>query len=111
AGLYAYISGSPLVFMQLFKVSEKQYGWIFAAIAAGLIASSQLNSLLLRTKKSEQIIKLALLLQSLTGIILFTGSVFNLLGLWGTIILIFIFLCCQGFTFPNSSALSLAPFS
>ena len=30
---------------------------------------------------------------------------------FSTIFLIFIFLCCQGFTFPNSSALSLAPFS
>src|SRR5450432_1233572 len=29
AGLYAYIGGSPYVFMELFKVSEKQYGWIF----------------------------------------------------------------------------------
>jgi DHA1 family bicyclomycin/chloramphenicol resistance-like MFS transporter len=33
------------------------------------------------------------------------------LELFSTIFLIFIFLCCQGFTFPNSSALSLAPFS
>ena len=33
AGLYAYIAGSPYVFMQLYKVSEKQYGWILALIA------------------------------------------------------------------------------
>jgi DHA1 family bicyclomycin/chloramphenicol resistance-like MFS transporter len=26
-------------------------------------------------------------------------------------VLIFLFLCCQGFSFPNASALSLAPFS
>src|SRR3954447_8561476 len=38
AGLYAYIAGSPSVFMELFKVSEKQYGWIFAFNAFGLIA-------------------------------------------------------------------------
>ncbi len=30
--------------------------------------------------------------------------------LFVTIFLIFLFLCCQGFTFPNASALSLAPF-
>ena len=29
SGLYAYIAGSPFVFMQLYHVSEKQYGWIF----------------------------------------------------------------------------------
>ncbi len=111
AGLYAYIAGSPYVFMELFKVSEKEYGWIFAAVALGLIISSQLNSLLLRKYKSEQIIRMALLLQSLTGVVLFVGSVGNWLGLTGTIISCCVFLSCQGFTFPNSSALSMAPFS
>jgi DHA1 family bicyclomycin/chloramphenicol resistance-like MFS transporter len=111
AGLYAYISGSPYVFMELFKVSEKQYGWIFALIAMGLIGSSQINSVLLRNYKSEQIIKVALLCQTITGILLFTGTLLGYLEVFSTIFFIFIFLCCQGFTFPNTSALSLAPFS
>ena len=111
AGLYAYIGGSPYVFMEIFKVSERQYGWIFALVAMGLIGSSQLNSVLLKTYQSEEIIKAALICQSITGLILFTGSLFGLLELFSTIFLAFVFLCCQGFTFPNSSALSLAPFS
>jgi MFS transporter, DHA1 family, multidrug resistance protein len=111
AGLYAYISGSPYVFMELFKVTEKQYGWIFALIAMGLIGSSQLNTVLLRTYKSEKIIKAALFCQSITGLTLFIGSYIGFLEVFSTIFLIFIFLCCQGFTFPNTSALSLAPFS
>lgn len=111
AGLYAYIAGSPYVFMEIFKVTEKQYGWIFALIAIGLITSSQINSFLLRTYKSEQIIKVALLCQGITGIALFAGSALGLLEVFSTIFFIFIFLCCQGFTFPNTSALSLAPFS
>ncbi len=111
AGLYAYIAGSPYVFMQLYKVTEKQYGWIFALIAMGLIGASQLNSVLLRTYKSGQIINVALLCQVTAGLILFLGTFFGLLELFSTIFFIFIFLCCQGFIFPNSSALSLAPFS
>ncbi len=35
----------------------------------------------------------------------------HLLNVWGTILLCAGFLSCQGFTFPNTSALSLAPFS
>jgi DHA1 family bicyclomycin/chloramphenicol resistance-like MFS transporter len=111
AGLYAYISGSPFVFMELYQVSEKQYGWIFAMVAVGLISSSQLNSVLLRRYKSEQIVVVALLCQSLTGILLVTGTLLHFLGLYSTILLCFFFLSCQGFTFPNTSALSLAPFS
>lgn len=111
AGLYAYIGGSPYVFMELFKVTEKQYGWIFALIAMGLIGSSQLNSVLLRNYQSEQIIRVALICQSITGLILFVTTIFGWAELFSIIFMIFIFLCCQGFTFPNSSALSLAPFS
>src|ERR1019366_6375868 len=35
----------------------------------------------------------------------------GVLELFSTIALSFLFLCCQGCVFPNSSALSLAPFS
>ncbi|HEY5462750.1 MAG TPA: multidrug effflux MFS transporter [Hanamia sp.] len=111
SGLYAYIAGSPFVFMELYHVSDKQYGWIFAFIAMGLITASQVNNLLLRKYTSEQIIKVTLFCQTLTGIALVIGTWFHLLGLYSTIFLILIFLSTQGFAFPNSSALCLAPFS
>jgi len=41
AAIYAYIGGSPHVFMELFHVNERQYGWIFALIAMGLIGSDR----------------------------------------------------------------------
>jgi len=110
AGLFAYLAGSPFVFMNLFKVSPKEYGWIFAIIAAGLITSSQLNTLFLRKFNSSQIIKVTLLVQASIGLLLFTGSALGWLNIYATIGLIFLFLSCQGFSFPNSAALSLAPF-
>lgn len=111
SGLYAYISGSPYVFMILFKVSENYYSWIFAIIAAGLIGSSQFNNFMLRRFSSENIIKIVLYIQNGVGIVLAATSIFGLNNLYVTVILIFMFLCCQGFIFPNASALSMAPFS
>jgi DHA1 family bicyclomycin/chloramphenicol resistance-like MFS transporter len=111
SGLYAYIAGSPFVFMEIYHVSEKQYGWIFAFVAMGLITASQINTLLLRKYSSEQIIKATLFCQCLTGIALVLGTWFHILGLFSTIFLIWVFLSTQGFAFPNSSALSLAPFT
>ncbi len=110
AGLYAYIGGSPHVFMELFHVTEKQYGWIFALIAMGLIGASQVNSLLLKNYTSEQIIKVALTCQSVIGITMVLFTILGWADLFVTIFLIFIFLCTQGFVFPNASALSLASF-
>lgn len=111
AGLYAYISGSPFVFIEYFHVNEKQYGWIFALIAMGLIGSSQINNFILKRQSGEHIIKVA------AGCQCFIGAIFAFLTYFGwndiflTIFLIFLFVCCQGFIFPNASALSLAPFA
>ncbi len=110
-GLTAYISGSPDVFMQLFGVSEKQYGWIFAINAVGIISASQFNNLALKKFTSEQIIKTALSVQLLAGAAFAVLTFFGLIGLYTSIALIFLFLGCQGFVFPNASALSLAQFA
>jgi DHA1 family bicyclomycin/chloramphenicol resistance-like MFS transporter len=111
SGLYAYIAGSPFVFMEIYHVSEKQYGWIFAFVAMGLITASQVNTFLLKKYSSEQIIKATLFCQCLAGISLVLGTWFHILGLFSTIFLIWVFLSTQGFAFPNSSALCLAPFT
>ena len=111
AGLYAYLAGSPFVFMELHHVTAQHYGWIFALIAAGLIASSQLNNVLLKNYTSSQIVRATLMSQCIVVIVLVSGTYFQWLGLYGTIGCIFFYLCCQGFSFPNSSALSMAPFT
>ena len=47
AGLFAYVSSSPIVFIEVFKVGEKGFGWIFAGLSVGFIGSSQVNSILM----------------------------------------------------------------
>ena len=111
AGLFAYLAGSPFVFMEIFKVTEQQYGLIFGLVAAGLITSSQLNNVLLKKYSSEHIIKTVLLVQTIVGLLLCIGSYLSWLNLYSAIFLMFLFLSCQGFSFPNSAALSLAPFT
>jgi len=111
SGLFAYVAGSPLLFMDIFAVKEETYGWIFAFLSIGLIGASQVNTLMLRKFSSEQLIFASLICQSITGIVFLTGSINGWFGLPETIALLFIFLSCLGFASPNASALSLAPFS
>ena len=110
AGLFAYLAGSPFVMLEFYGVTEKEYGLIFALIASGLITASQVNNLLLRKYSSIQIVRITLIIQTLAGLTLFAGTALGIVGLYGTVFLIFVFLSCQGFNFPNSSALSMAPF-
>ncbi|MGH8355259.1 MAG: multidrug effflux MFS transporter, partial [Pseudomonas sp.] len=44
AGMFAYIAGSPFVFLQLDGVPAEHFGWLFGANAAGFILLAQVNA-------------------------------------------------------------------
>ncbi len=110
-GLFAYVAGSPLVFMDVFDLSKKEYGWVFAGLSVGFIGSNQLNSLLIKRYKSEQVVRVALTAQVVVGLIFLIGAINGWYGMGGTITMIFLVLCCIGLTNPNTSALCMAPFA
>lgn len=111
SGLFTYVAGSPILFMDIFKVSGEVYGWIFALMSVSFIGTSQLNSLLLKKYKSQQLVLIGLLLQLGISTIFLVSAINNWLGLYSTIVLMFLFLGCLGLTNPNTAGLSLAPFS
>jgi len=110
AGSFAYIAGSADVFMNLYHVSEEQYGWIFALLAFSLIGSTQLNHIFLKYFKSEQLVRAALIYQTTAGVMLIVGAWLNWYNVWTLVAVMFVFLSGQGLTGPNSTALALAPF-
>ena len=111
SGLFTYVAASPIVFMDVYKVDGKTYGWIFAFMSLSFISASQVNSLLLRKFKSEQMIFGALISQSFIVILFLILSINDVLGLYGTIVMLFLFLACLGISNPNTAGLTLAPFS
>jgi len=110
AGLFAYVSSSPIVFIEVFKVSEKTFGWIFAGLSIGFIGSSQVNSMLVKRYSSEQLVNTFLICMVVISVVFLIGSLNGWFGMGGTIAMIFGVLCCVGICSPNTSALSLAPF-
>ena len=111
SGLFTYVAASPIVFIDVYKVDGKTYGWIFAFMSLSFISASQVNSLLLRKFKSEQMIFGALISQSFIVILFLILSLNDVLGLYGTIVMLFLFLACLGISNPNTAGLTLAPFS
>ncbi|MNK08463.1 Bicyclomycin resistance protein [compost metagenome] len=111
SGLFTYVAGSPILFMDIFKVSGETYGWIFAFMSISFIGTSQLNSLLLKKYNSEQLVYCGLALQCIVSIAFLIAAINNWLDLYGTIAMLFLYLGCLGLTNPNTAGLSLAPFS
>ena len=111
AGLFGYVAGSPIIFMDGFHVSAKVFGAIFATLTMGFIGGNQVNVVLLRRWTSPQIFGRAVTAQVLIGALFVIGTRFGWFGITGTLILFFLFLSCIGLTYPNAAAMALAPFS
>jgi DHA1 family bicyclomycin/chloramphenicol resistance-like MFS transporter len=111
AALFAFVAGSPIIFMDGFHLSTKAFGMVFALLVMGFIGGSQLNVWLLRKVTSQRIFRSALIAQAVMGVLLFVGARCHCIGLKGTLALFFLLLSCIGLTVPNAIALSLARFS
>jgi DHA1 family bicyclomycin/chloramphenicol resistance-like MFS transporter len=111
ASLFLYVTGSPVIFMEIFRVSPQLYGGIFALLSVGFIGGNQINILLLRKYKSEQLFRVALVCQVMVTIIFLVGAMNNWWGLYATIAMFFLTLSCLGLIYPNGSAMALSPFS
>lgn len=110
SGLFVYLAGSPVIFLETYKVSSQVYGWIFAIVATGMISSSQLNVILLKKYSNEQVLNAAMIFQVLIGFLLSILTALNWISLEGTVLFLFLFMGCFGLTNPNGGALALAPF-
>ncbi|WP_394333444.1 multidrug effflux MFS transporter [Algoriphagus aquimarinus] len=111
AAPFAYIASSADVFMNIYGLTEHQFGWLFAILAFAMIGSTQLNHILLRKYTSQQIINFSLHYQSITALCLILGVYFNIFNLYSLIGTMFIFLTAHGLNGPNTTALAMAPFS
>lgn len=111
AGLFTFVAGSPVLFMDGFGVDGTTYSLIFALLAGGFIAASQVNVVLLRRWSSEALFFRFLTAQVAFGAAFLAGTWAGWLDLYGTLAVLFGFLCCVGVTNPNASALAIAPFS
>jgi DHA1 family bicyclomycin/chloramphenicol resistance-like MFS transporter len=107
AGMFAYIAGSPFVFMELYHIPSKYYGWIFGFNALGLISASQFNRVLIKKFDSDQILRMIRPITTVAAIVLFTLP-FLTHSIFGVILPLFCFLFTLGVVGPNSGALVLA---
>ena len=108
AGMFAYISGSPFVLIQVYGVPAEAYGWVFGANALGLIAASQLNRRLLVSWRAEQVLARALAATALVGLALLLVALTGAGGLAGLLLPLFGSVASLGFTQPNALAGAMA---
>jgi DHA1 family bicyclomycin/chloramphenicol resistance-like MFS transporter len=105
--MFAYISGSPFVIQDIYGASPQLFSLMFAANALGLVAASQANRALLRRFEPRAILRAALSVQALAGVVLL-AVVASGGGVWGIVPLLFVVVASLGLVMPNATALALA---
>jgi DHA1 family bicyclomycin/chloramphenicol resistance-like MFS transporter len=108
SGMFAYIFGSPFIFMQIYGVPPERFGWIFGTIALGLISASQLNRFLLARVPASRILSGALVVTAVAGVALAATATTGAGGLAGLGAPLFVYVASLGFVLPNVIATALA---
>ncbi|WP_222845712.1 multidrug effflux MFS transporter [Flavilitoribacter nigricans] len=110
-GLFAYISGSSYVYIDLYGLDVKTFGWIFGGNAACFILGSQINRIFLKYSQSHKVVIPMVAFQLLNGIILAFMVYQGTITLPIMIVLIGFYTLCLGMVGPNALALALSPFT
>lgn len=108
AGMFAYIAGSPFVFIELYGVPVEHYGWLFGMNSAGFVLAAQLNSRLLRWRTPLNVLKTTTVLFMFSTIALSLVAMFEPPTLWPLLVPLFICIFLTALVLPNSSACALA---
>jgi DHA1 family bicyclomycin/chloramphenicol resistance-like MFS transporter len=110
AGLFAYLTASPLVFMDMFGMSGPRYGWTMGGNALALIVGSQVNGQLLKRFPLRGVLWTGnLLLLTISGLFVL-GLALVPVSLWMVLAFAAAYLFCLGFLLPDVTALIMAPF-
>jgi DHA1 family bicyclomycin/chloramphenicol resistance-like MFS transporter len=107
AGTFAYITSAPFVYISLYKVPPAEFGWLFGAAAAGMVAASQVNGRMPHRIPMWQVLRYANLVQLAAGLLLLAAVLTNTGGLAAVFVCIFAYIAAQGFVFPNGSAIAM----
>lgn len=106
SGLFSYLSASPFLFQEGFGFDPQQYGLLFAVNSLGVVLGVQVASRLAARFGPQWVLAFS------TSALLLAGAAIVLcdqlgLGLWGTMVPLFVFMTACGFTFPCVQVLAL----
>ncbi|HHN8544050.1 multidrug effflux MFS transporter [Citrobacter cronae] len=106
-GAYAFITGSPFVYISYYHVDPQHYGWLFALNIVGVMAMSVVNRRLVQRHPLEQLLKYATMLAALAAVALVLLVKLESGGIVAIIITIFLLFSMNGIIAATSTAAAL----
>ena len=104
---YAFITGSPFVYISYYHVEPQHYGWLFALNIVGVMVMSVVNRRLVQRHSLEQLLKYATMLAALAAVALAVLVKLESGGVEAIIITVFLFFSMNGIIAATSTAAAL----
>jgi len=104
---YAFITGSPFVYIRYFGVDPQHYGWLFAVNIIGLMAVSVVNRRLVHRYPLELLLRFAVFAATLAAVILAAATGFGFGGIGLIVVAVFVFFSMNGIIAATSTACAL----
>jgi DHA1 family bicyclomycin/chloramphenicol resistance-like MFS transporter len=108
AGMFAYIAGSPFVFIELYGIPAEHFGWLFGSNAVGFILVAQLNAWLVARHGPAYWLGKIVWFYLTCGLVLLLVALAKPQALWPLLIPLFGCIASLGILLPNASACAMA---
>ncbi|HGH3373394.1 TPA: multidrug effflux MFS transporter [Kluyvera cryocrescens] len=105
--IYAFITGSPFVYISYFGVEAQHYGWLFALNIVGVMVMSVVNRRIVQHYALETLLKVATAVAGIAALVLAAGAWFHVGGLALIVVAIFILFSMNGIIAATSTAAAL----
>jgi len=104
---YAFITGSPFVYITYFGVEPQHYGWLFALNIVGLMGMSMINRRLVHRYSLERLLKVATCVAAVAALSLALATKLDIGGIALIVASVFVFFSMNGVIAAASTAAAL----
>lgn len=104
---YAFITGSPFVYIDYFHIDSQYYGWLFAVNIVGVMAMSFVNRIVVRHYPMDKLLKITSIIATLATLTLALAVKMEIGGVLLIIVSVFIFFSMNGIIAATSTAAAL----
>jgi len=104
---YAFITGSPFVYIRYYGIDPQYYGWLFAINIVGLMGVSFLNRRLVQRHPLDKLLKIAVTIAALAMVTLALAVKLQFGDIAAVIIPVFLFFSMNGIIAATSTAAAL----
>lgn len=110
AGMFAYISATPFIYMNIFGISPGGYAFFFAANIMSMACFSALNRRIARKFPLQTLMRYIIWVLVISAIVMLINVTFNVGGIWGLAVPLFFFVGCLSPMAANGISGTLQPF-